>query len=69
MLPAPFYSELPIDLGDGSAWCIEAPAEQDASAAAQAAGGSPSLNTGITQCTNTLGRALRCFVWGYSTWS
>jgi hypothetical protein len=68
MLPAPFYSELPTDLGDDTAWCAQSPAGHDASAATRAAGGATSLKARITQATNTLGLSLRCFVWGYSTW-
>lgn len=69
MLPAPFYSELPTELGDDAAWCAQAHAEPDAPAPARPAGSAAWLKAWMTQSTDTLSRALSCFAWGYSTWS
>lgn len=68
MLPAPFFSELPSDLGDDTAWCAQAPAEHEATASAQPASGTARPMPWRSPLMNALSCALGGFAWGYSTW-
>lgn len=64
MLPAPFYSDLPTELGDDTAW-----RDQATPATAQPVDGMPGWKAWIARSMHMLSRELRCFAWGYSTWS
>lgn len=68
MLPAPFFNELPSDLGEDTTCCARAPAEHETAASAQHSSGTAPQMPWHSPLMNALSWALGGFAWGYSTW-